>query len=409
MSADDRFWDRDELYKEVWATPMQVLAKKYGISDVGLAKVCRKLGIPRPGRGYWARKEAGQEVKQVPLPLAKEKVNVEKPSPRPAPPNPSDLATPLELAQLKRLEQTNGETLLRRGTSSHPLVAQTRLLLTGARVDDRKILWTPETCLDIRVSKGSLSRALRIMAALLCAIEDAGFSVSIETSQKHRTVAKIHGEEVTFGLTEKVDRVEIATPPKGGLLDRVLTFGGKPVTLEPSGKLTIEVWSAWGADQKRWKDGKSKQLEEQLPQVVAGFIRIALTERAEREKRVSEARERQKRIEDQARLEEKVRAEQVRVRALSHAAEQWSRAQQLRSFISAARDAAIQNGQRVDRGSPLSDWIVWAEQQADRFDPLKEGPRSVIDRAVEPQRPSYYSSQEPETHFRFPKPIWKMT
>lgn len=53
------FWDRDSLYEEVWATPMAKLARKYGISDVGLAKVCRKLAIPVPGRGYWAKKEAG--------------------------------------------------------------------------------------------------------------------------------------------------------------------------------------------------------------------------------------------------------------------------------------------------------------------------------------------------------------
>jgi hypothetical protein len=46
MGTDNRFWNRDELYEEVWATPMQTLAKKYGISDVGLAKICRKLVIP---------------------------------------------------------------------------------------------------------------------------------------------------------------------------------------------------------------------------------------------------------------------------------------------------------------------------------------------------------------------------
>ena len=51
MNSDDRFWNRDELYQEVWSTPMWTLARKYGISDVGLAKVCRKLDNPttRPG------------------------------------------------------------------------------------------------------------------------------------------------------------------------------------------------------------------------------------------------------------------------------------------------------------------------------------------------------------------------
>lgn len=38
---------------------MCCLAKEYGISDVGLAKICKKLHIPVPGRGYWANKTAG--------------------------------------------------------------------------------------------------------------------------------------------------------------------------------------------------------------------------------------------------------------------------------------------------------------------------------------------------------------
>jgi hypothetical protein len=67
MSAEDRFWNREELYEEVWATPMQTLAKKYGISDVGLAKVCRKLSIPVPGRGHWARKKPARRSSESPF------------------------------------------------------------------------------------------------------------------------------------------------------------------------------------------------------------------------------------------------------------------------------------------------------------------------------------------------------
>jgi hypothetical protein len=41
---------------------MMQLASEYGISGNGLAKICRKLAVPYPGRGYWARKAAGQKV-----------------------------------------------------------------------------------------------------------------------------------------------------------------------------------------------------------------------------------------------------------------------------------------------------------------------------------------------------------
>jgi hypothetical protein len=62
-------YDREEIYKEIWLEPIQHVAKKYNLSDVGLAKVCRKLNIPRPGRGYWAIKAAGKPTpRQPPLP-----------------------------------------------------------------------------------------------------------------------------------------------------------------------------------------------------------------------------------------------------------------------------------------------------------------------------------------------------
>ena len=60
-------WNRVELYSEVWDQPLVKLSRKYRISDVRLGKVCRKLKIPHPGRGYWAKRAVGQTVEQVPL------------------------------------------------------------------------------------------------------------------------------------------------------------------------------------------------------------------------------------------------------------------------------------------------------------------------------------------------------
>jgi hypothetical protein len=64
-------YDREKLYKEVWAEPTQKVAARYGVSDVALAKACRQLQIPKPPRGYWAKKAARQPVPRQPklLPL----------------------------------------------------------------------------------------------------------------------------------------------------------------------------------------------------------------------------------------------------------------------------------------------------------------------------------------------------
>ena len=59
---------REALYEEVWTDPVTVVAPRYGLSDVGLVKICRKLGVPVPARGYWAQVKAGRPARKVPLP-----------------------------------------------------------------------------------------------------------------------------------------------------------------------------------------------------------------------------------------------------------------------------------------------------------------------------------------------------
>jgi hypothetical protein len=59
---------REDLYELVWSKPMLELARDFKISDVGLARRCRRLGIPVPGRGYWARLDAGQKPHRPKLP-----------------------------------------------------------------------------------------------------------------------------------------------------------------------------------------------------------------------------------------------------------------------------------------------------------------------------------------------------
>ena len=59
-------YDRQRLYEEVWSEPTQRVAQKYGISDVALSKACAQLQVPKPSRGYWAKKQAGHPVPRRP-------------------------------------------------------------------------------------------------------------------------------------------------------------------------------------------------------------------------------------------------------------------------------------------------------------------------------------------------------
>jgi len=58
--------DRETLFQEVWSEPAATVAQRYGVSGAALAKWCTKLEIPRPQRGYWAKKAAGKKVPAPP-------------------------------------------------------------------------------------------------------------------------------------------------------------------------------------------------------------------------------------------------------------------------------------------------------------------------------------------------------
>ena len=59
---------REELYSLVWQTPLSRLAKRFGLSDVGLRKICVKHDIPTPPLGYWSKLAHGKPVCRPPLP-----------------------------------------------------------------------------------------------------------------------------------------------------------------------------------------------------------------------------------------------------------------------------------------------------------------------------------------------------
>jgi hypothetical protein len=46
---------REELHRLVWKTPIQRLAEQFGITGNGLAKICDRVNVPYPPRGYWPR------------------------------------------------------------------------------------------------------------------------------------------------------------------------------------------------------------------------------------------------------------------------------------------------------------------------------------------------------------------
>lgn len=63
---------RQELYALVWEKSTVQLAREFGISDRGLAKICARHIIPRPTVGYWRLVEVDRQPKRPKLPPIKD-------------------------------------------------------------------------------------------------------------------------------------------------------------------------------------------------------------------------------------------------------------------------------------------------------------------------------------------------
>lgn len=62
---------RDKLCEEVWAEPMTTVAARYEVSSSFLARVCERLNVPRPPRGYWVQLKVGKALERPALPEAR--------------------------------------------------------------------------------------------------------------------------------------------------------------------------------------------------------------------------------------------------------------------------------------------------------------------------------------------------
>jgi hypothetical protein len=152
---------RKQLYEKVWSRPVWSLAKEWGISDVGLAKICKRNNIPRPGLGYWAKKQAGIRVQQKPLLKGNGDGVIEIRAHPSNNENTNQKETSFKVSKsLKR--QLSSIVVSKTLTEPHSLVKQTAELLQSLQPNKIGLLEPSRRhCLNIEVSPASLERALR--------------------------------------------------------------------------------------------------------------------------------------------------------------------------------------------------------------------------------------------------------
>lgn len=396
MSDGVIIYDRNVLYEEIWAEPMRDVAVRYGVSGVALGKTCRRLGVPVPGRGHWAKAAAGKAPARPPLPELSEGEReriIAYPRAVALPPEPLaglENAVPVALAGPIVVPKTL--------ESPHRLVALSARYLQKAHPACGVVSAPTRSCLDIAVSPDSLDRALRIFDALIKALEAAGLTVEVtpvgesppvprpsyydprpevEPRALERVTRVLCDEEwIELRLTERVRRLEDKgpAPPEGSSRGREW----RAYAYEPTGQLglrltNVDVPGARG----KWQETKQQRLEEMLPEFVAYLTTAALSFKLERkaeEQRAAEAREAEIRLyEEQKRRweeEDRRREEEKREQALEAEVARWRRAEDIRDYVRAALAAFEERDPPpVDRQAD-QDRLRWALEYADRIDPL---------------------------------------
>lgn len=167
---------RERLYEEIWAEPALTVAMRYGVSSSFLARVCQRLNVPRPARGYWAKLAAGKKQRRLPLPETRVGDETEwlRPGEGPTAP-PPELRPPDP-------EAPRSPPRPRAPDARHPLVVGVRGRFDVARVDRYGRLRPRRSLLvDVYVSKDTLGKALRTANALFLELEGRGHRVVMPT------------------------------------------------------------------------------------------------------------------------------------------------------------------------------------------------------------------------------------
>ena len=310
---------REELYALVWANPMIHLAKSYGLSDVGLRKICVKHGIPTPPLGYWSKVAAGKKVKQPSLQPAAKNLPVE-----------IRLRT-IEIAGVPD-EVASAQAAADQYEAAHkvivpdarpeilnPVTVKVEKLLRKARPDDEGFLNCISPGLpNIAIGPSSVDRAILILDTLIKASLDRGWHLKV-VNDDFCIVVKDERFTVSFYETkQKISHVPTKDDLKRQrdhdesrkrfptLYSDVKVY--RSWDYQPSGRMALKILDpthcTWRGEEVvgRWRDHDTKKLESYLGEVMVALateqvrVKMRRAEEAERVRRQAEVEARYYRL-----------------------------------------------------------------------------------------------------------------
>jgi hypothetical protein len=174
---------RDQLYEEVWNESMTTVAKRYDVSSNFLARVCERMNVPRPTRGYWAQVKARVKLAKpdLPEPRAGDEVEWSRDGCAPKVHMPSP-----DVARATRRKK-------RERPARHPLLVGAREHFDAARVSREDYLKPyKRNIVDVFVTKATIQRTLDFANKLFLSVEDRGHRVLFQPPDARYDRAALH-------------------------------------------------------------------------------------------------------------------------------------------------------------------------------------------------------------------------
>lgn len=336
---------REELYDLVWKKPTQQIAKELQVSDSAIGKWCKKMEVPKPPRGFWARVKESYQVTRAPLKALSKKGQ----------PEITLQLNSKKSSDLPPLEKSETIVIVPGSLRSpHEMVRITKAAFKHIRPNQYGMLESSQSkTLDMRVSPNNLDRALLFFDSLLKTLNRIGFNVLFEKDwQGEKTVVKFLESSIEIRVFETSTRSENKST-------NTSRYFYEKYIYTPSGKLSFQIRNAYFGCRNSWSDGVSKRIESYLEPIITEFKRFNEL------KKLSDIKqeEMRKEYERQQLEKERLRLEREKEKQLLELAIQWDSFDKLERFLEKIEEAYPDNPRSAE-------FVNWGRMIARRNDPI---------------------------------------
>jgi hypothetical protein len=341
---------RKDLYDLVWSKTLAKLTEEFAYTNEGIKKICKEFDVPMPDNGYWSKLKFDSNIQKAKLnPIFNKEDKIQ-----------------LTIREQGNLENVDQTPLTRRtkeieSNKKAPLIVPNKLINPDILIQNTKKIFEIRKkdkyyrdekidAIHMPIEEKNFERALLIMDTFIKLLKFRGHSFKRDHNNRGPHI-NVNDVLFSFAMREKNKRI-----PGTKLYDSS--------TYVPTGILILKIGESYKA--MEWSDGATK-LEKQLAKIVAKIELEAQKELEWREKcRISQIKREE---EENIRKEYEARKELEfdKTKELFKAAEYHNKAKMIREYIDSIE---IQATNKQCLTPELEEWLKWAKDKVDWFDPL---------------------------------------